>query len=379
MTEKIMKVGQLGSFIGNIGDLVNHESFRIWFELVLGSKVQWQNFEIRDCYRGKKKLNPDFIEFANKQDLVVIGGGNFFELWPENSCNGTSIDLSYINLKAIECPIFFNALGVDGGQGVGNQAQKNFKNFFYQIANDDQFFISVRNDGSIAQLQEMGISTAGVKCLPDAAFFYKGADQPSPRSVMSVAINIAMDMPNIRYKDGTGEHFLDSISEVLKELSSSNLQMKFTLVPHIFSDLIFITRLLERLPEQIVREKITVERYDASMLGVREIARAYATCNLVIAQRFHANVIPIALGTPVIGLDSYPQIKNLYHEIANQENSLKIDADDFSSNLIQKASLILQNPNRIIDLQNSVVTKLERERYEVGKELMSWLSGRLNA
>jgi hypothetical protein len=89
--------------------------------------------------------------------------------------------------------------------------------------------------------------------------------------------------------------------------------------------------------------------------------------------------MPIALGTPVIGLDSYPQIRNLYHEIANQENSLKIDADDFSSNLIQKTSLMLRNPNPIIDLQNSVVTKLERERYEVGRELMSWLSGRLNA
>jgi polysaccharide pyruvyl transferase WcaK-like protein len=379
MTRKILKVGQLGSFIGNIGDIVNHESFRIWLEFVLGSKIQWQNFEIRDCYRGKKKLNPDFIEFANKQDLVVIGGGNFFELWPENSCNGTSIDLSYMNLKAIECPVFFNSLGVDGGQGVGNQAQKNFKNFFNEIANDDQFFISVRNDGSIAQLQEMGILTARVKCLPDAAFFYKGSDQRSPRSDMSIAINIAMDMPHIRYKDGTGEHFLDSIAEVLKELSSSNHHMQFTLVPHIYSDLIFITRLLERLPEQIVREKITVERYDASVLGAREIARTYATCNLVIAQRFHANVIPIALGTPVIGLDSYPQIWNLYHEIANQENSLKIDADDFSSNLIQKASIILQNPNPIIDLQNSVVTKLERERYEVGRELVSWLSGHLNA
>ena len=44
MTRKILKVGQLGSFIGNIGDIVNHESFRIWLEFVLGSKIQWQNF-----------------------------------------------------------------------------------------------------------------------------------------------------------------------------------------------------------------------------------------------------------------------------------------------------------------------------------------------
>lgn len=378
MNENIIRVGQLGSFIGNIGDLINHESFRLWFETILESKVQWQNFEIRDCYRGKKKLNPDFIEFSKNQDFVVIGGGNFFELWPENSCNGTSIDLSYMNLKAIACPVYFNALGVDGGQGVGNQAQKNFKNFFNQIANDQQFFISVRNDGSIAQLQEMGISTTGVKCLPDAGFFFKNSGQTSPQPNASIAINIAMDMPHIRYRDGTGEHFLNSISEVVKELSSSNLQMKFTLVPHIYSDLIFITKLLERLPEQIVREKITVERYDASMFGAREIAKAYAKSDLVIAQRFHANVIPIALGIPVIGLDSYPQIGNLYHELAIKEYSLKIDTDDFVANLIQKASQILQNPNPTNNLQASVLAKLELERYQVGRDLKSWLSGHLN-
>ncbi len=182
MIEELINVGHLGSFIGNIGDIINHESFRIWFESVLGLKVRWQKFEIRDCYRAEKTFNPDFIEFANKQDLVVIGGGNFFELWPENSCNGTSIDLSYSNLKAIKCPVFFNGLGVDGGQGVGNQAQKNFRSFFNDIANDNQFFVSVRNDGSIAQLHELGISTAGVKCLPDAAFFYKDSVQTSPQS-----------------------------------------------------------------------------------------------------------------------------------------------------------------------------------------------------
>ena len=379
MNENCIRVGQLASFIGNIGDLINHESFRIWFEQILESKVQWQNFEIRDCYRGKKKLNPDFIEFSRNQDLVVIGGGNFFELWPENSCNGTSIDLSYMDLKAIDCPVFFNALGVDGGQGVGSQAQNNFKNFFNEIANDQQFFISVRNDGSITQLQEMGISTTGVKHLPDAGFFYKNSSQTPPPSNVSIAINIAMDMPHIRYKDGTGEHFLNSISEVLKELSSSNLQMKFTLVPHIYSDLIFITRLLERLPEQIVREKITVERYDSSMFGAREIASAYAKSDMVIAQRFHANVIPIALGIPVIGLDSYPQIRNLYHELAIKENSLKIDTDDFVTNLIQKVSQILQNPDPINNLQASVLAKLELERYQVGRDLKSWLSRHLNA
>ena len=379
MKEKIIRAGQLGSFVGNIGDLINHESFRIWFETILESKVQWQKFEIRDCYRGKRKLNPDFIEFSKNQDLVVIGGGNFFELWPENSCNGTSIDLSYMDLKAIECPVFFNALGVDGGQGVGNQAQKNFKNFFDEIVNDQQFFVSVRNDGSIAQLQEMGISTTGVKHLPDAGFFYKNSGKKTSPSNVSIAINVAMDMPHIRYKDGTGEHFLNSISEVLKELSSSNLEMNFTLVPHIYSDLIFITRLLERLPEQIVREKITVERYDASMFGAREIASAYARSDLVIAQRFHANVIPIALGIPVIGLDSYPQIRNLYHELAIKENSIEIDTDDFVANLIQKVSQILQNPNPTINLQASVLAKLELERYQVGRDIKSWLSGHLDA
>jgi polysaccharide pyruvyl transferase WcaK-like protein len=114
------------------------------------------------------------------------------------------------------------------------------------------------------------------------------------------------------------------------------------------------------------------------MFGAQETASAYAASDLVIAQRFHANVIPIALGVPVIGLDSYPQIKNLYDEIAIQENSLRIDTDNFTTELIQKASLTLQNPSATIGLQTSALTKLERERSEVGRELKFWLSSHLN-
>ena len=35
--------------------------------------------------------------------------------------------------------------------------------------------------------------------------------------------------------------------------------------------------------------------------------------------RFHANVCPIGLGTPTIGLVNYPQVKLLYEEL-NLEN-----------------------------------------------------------
>lgn len=146
------RVAHLASFCGNIGDQLNHQTFQSWFQTLFVGKLEWNRFEIRDCYRRKTKFNPDFIQFAKTNEIVVIGGGNFFELWPNDSENGTSIDLSIQEIHDIDRPIIFNAIGVDTAQGISKNAKNNFKTFFEHLTNNPKCFVSVRNDGSFNQL-----------------------------------------------------------------------------------------------------------------------------------------------------------------------------------------------------------------------------------
>ena len=53
------------------------------------------------------------ITQINRYKGLVIGGGNYFELWPKNSPTGTSIAMPLELFDKIEVPVFFNALGVD--------------------------------------------------------------------------------------------------------------------------------------------------------------------------------------------------------------------------------------------------------------------------
>ena len=86
-----IRVLHIASFTGNIGDNANHMGFRPWFEKVSSVSVSWDNLEIREFYWKERKWDMDFVDLANSYDLVVIGGGNYFELWVEDSPTGTSI------------------------------------------------------------------------------------------------------------------------------------------------------------------------------------------------------------------------------------------------------------------------------------------------
>jgi polysaccharide pyruvyl transferase WcaK-like protein len=369
---KEINIGHLASFHGNVGDQLNHLSFRPWMQTQIRSSLKWTEFEIRDCYRKKKTFNPDFFNFAISKDLVVIGGGNFFELWPENSINGTSIDLSFQEIQDIGKPVFFNSLGVDAGQGMSKRAEVNFKTFFESIANDPLCFVSVRNDGSLEQLKALNIDTDHVTVLPDAAFFYNNYTVGSQASI-NIGLNIAEDMKTLRYEDGDGETFLRSLARTIEDLSEWNDQIKFVFFPHIYSDIAFISRLLNLLTDQIVRNKVTVEKYSTISDDAMRLPIAYGKCDLVVATRFHANVLPLGMGVPTIGLNTYPQIYKLYDEIGLQEQCISPDGIDFESKLQELIHDALLRNSHWVSKQALMKNKIVNDRKKVGIQLSSWL------
>ena len=149
-----MRILHLASFSGNIGDNANHMGFRPWFAAQVGREVTWTNCEIREFYWKERAFDADFVTIANSYDALVVGGGNYFELWVENSPTGTSIAISLEDFDKIRVPIFFNALGVDSGQGVPEKSKQNFTRFLSKLLSSDQYLVSVRNDGAVDTLRE---------------------------------------------------------------------------------------------------------------------------------------------------------------------------------------------------------------------------------
>lgn len=254
-----MKVLHVASFRGNIGDNANHAGFRPWFESLLGRTPEWIEFEIRDVYRKTRAFDADFVREANAADLVVIGGGNYFELWVKDSPTGTSISVPGDVMDAIRTPIFINALGVDDAQGHTDETLGRFRKFLGRLLGSDQYLVSVRNDGAMAALKAHAgaLPLEKVLHLPDGGFF--APYSPSARTDGPlIGINLAGDMLEHRFP-GEGAHtydsFLQEMAESIAAIWRRRPTTRFILFPHIFRDLTVYADLLARLPDQLRRDQ----------------------------------------------------------------------------------------------------------------------------
>ena len=371
-----MKVLHLASFSGNAGDCLNHKGFRPWFETFFSEKVQWVEFEIRDVYRKYKNFEDDLLVASKNVDLLVIGGGNYLELWPENSSTGTSLDLTDKFLAELDTPIFFNALGVDDGQGIGSSARLNFEKFILRITAEEKYLVSIRNDGSMSALTKHLGMVPNVHQIPDHGFFgEKGSPQP-PRvqsEGFTVGINLAVDMKEVRFENFSGvDEFISEIAECLEAFHELT-NCKFKFFPHVMSDLVAASNLLMKLPDRIARDFFEVSKLSTARESCADIFKEYDECNLVIANRFHSNVYAIRSGIPVIGLSNYPQIVNLYKELNYLPQCVDVSFPGFSGELLNCLVNTSNDANSLTSGLNAVNGELFKIRQEFEMILREWL------
>lgn len=312
-----VRVAHLASFKGNFGDITNHLGFRKWFADIVNHELTWHEIEIRDFYRGFRKFDSELVAELNEYDLVVIGGGNYFELWPENTRTGCSIDLPRELLMKVTPPIFFNALGVDDGQGVGKKAQEFFPGFVRYILDSEKCFLSLRNDGAESNLKRsfLELRYLDFNVTPDHGFFaIKSLNRTGQikkiDSTYTIGINLAQDMSEKRFGNRR--------DEIISDIRNAIMQVEFDrliLFPHIVSDLEILYELITPLPDLIKREKVSISPLGNNDLDVHSTFDNYLQVDVMMAMRFHANVIPLSMGTPTIGISTYPQISSLYNEL----------------------------------------------------------------
>jgi polysaccharide pyruvyl transferase WcaK-like protein len=374
-----MKVLHVASFRGNIGDNANHAGFRPWFEALAGMPIEWSEFEIRNVYRKTRAFDDVFAAEANAADLVVIGGGNYFELWVENSPTGTSISIPGDVLDSIRTPIFFNALGVDDAQGYSDETLTRFRAFLGRLLTSDQYLVSVRNDGAMAALKRHAAALPLDKILglPDGGFFARHAASPVAKPGFRVGINLAGDMLDQRFPGGeshTYQSFLAEMAEALAQLWRTHPTLQLVFFAHIFRDLAVCADLLALLPDQLRRDQVRVAAYDSGEAAAREVFGEYAACDAVLAMRFHSNVIPIGHGVPTVGLYCYDQIKRLYDELESPGNVLHVRRLGFSASLLQHLGDSLKKSPQASDRAREMQRLVGRQRDAAAVRIRSWLA-----
>jgi hypothetical protein len=375
-----LKLLHLASFTGNVGDNANHLGFRPWLEHMLDRPVSWHELEIREFYWKERAFDSEFVKFVNQFDLLIIGGGNYFELWVADSHTGTSIDIPLEIFSKIETPIFFNALGVDAGQGATELSISRFKSFLDVLLGSEQYLVTVRNDGANQTLAKYfsNLVADQVAVLPDGGFFaefdrgegYFGLDNTV------VGINLACDMEEIRFgKLGGTDGYMEFCKEMSKSIDAilSDGDVAAVIFPHIYSDLRIITDVVYGLSDRLRRTKIAVAPYSVGPNGANRIFGGYAQCDLVLGMRFHANVCPIGMGKPTIGLNSYPQIKYLYEELEYPDGCIDVSRAGFVGPLTSRVKEVIQSPTLLTSEIDAIAAKVRRKRQLFEPILSEWL------
>ena len=377
INKKSLDIVHLASFSGNIGDIANHKSFRIWFQKINSDKIiKWHDIEIRHFFRKKTYFSDYHYSLVQNADLFVIGGGNFLELWPSNTYSGTSLPFDGRKLMSLDTPVFVNAIGVDDGQGVGKDAENLFPDFVNNLINKNNVFFSVRNDGSnkVIKRHLNPANFERLHYLPDHVFFTEIDSSVIKSEFTIVGINLAIDMPHLRF-----ENFASDEMKYLKEFSKlvvnflndfPNTIIKF--LPHMYSDLLAYSHVLENLPDEIKRERIIIGNYN-TIKGSDSYLDLYHDIDVLIATRFHSHILGLAKKIPVLSLNNYSQISKLIYELNN--NGFKLE----SLNKIldyQKIKSWYENVTLIDYSLNNyeiLLKNLNEQRNLVANNLQNWV------
>jgi polysaccharide pyruvyl transferase WcaK-like protein len=304
--------------------------------------LEFTELEIREFYWKKRSFDDAFVDYANTFDLLIIGGGNYFELWVDNSQTGTSIDISPERLRRLKVPTVFHALGVDIGQGYSEQSAARFKSFIGTVLERSDIFVSVRNDGSTRALQEVLSSTLAdqIPTLPDGGFFVCAlpANLPAARKDC-VGVNIAGDMLEKRFNRGlTVDDFLDELATACCMLMDARPSLRLAFMPHIWRDVALIAQLLPRIEDSYLRRRVAVGALEPTARGLDNFLSIYQGFDLVLGMRFHANVCPIGMGIPARGLLNYPQVKRLYEELEMSQRLVDVRDRGFGQHLVESVT-----------------------------------------
>ncbi|MBM7573190.1 polysaccharide pyruvyl transferase family protein [Aquibacillus albus] len=382
---KNIRALHIASFNGNIGDNANHNGFRNRLKEIFYCAIEYDEIEIREFYQSWNIRNfnsSEFIDLCNSYDLVIIGGGNFFELKWDYSYTGTTINIRSESLNKIDTPILFNGVGCDIAKGASESAISKFKSFLEIITNDNKYLVSVRNDGSYETIKKLYGDRYSDKIyrVPDGAFFLETKKFDFPElnnSLKSIGINIVSDMKDIRFnkelKDGIEYNdFINSISEELNTFLKINSDYQIILFPHIYSDLNAINNLLEQIDDRYRRTRIVIAPCLTGSGSEEYIFGLYKECELILGMRFHSNVCSIAQNIPTIALSSYKKIIDLYKELNLSDRVIEINKKGFQKELSEQVKYTIINKEDIKLRYKMINENVKNESTDFYKKIKEW-------
>lgn len=386
MASRVLKIVQLACYSGNIGDNANLRGTRRLLRRSLPWELSFTDLDILDFLWGRRRFDGEFQELVNRHDLFIIGGGGFFELSDDQSATGTPLDFSRELLQGIRTPMVFHALGVDAAEQVPRERVERFRRFLDYLFSRPDVLVSIRNDGAGATVARLlgEEYRRRLHLVPDGGFFTEVKEAAHPElkpGRITVAINLAGDMLPHRFPGGESHldfaGFLAELARALRGFLQQEPRAELVLVPHIFKDVAAAGALLSSLGVPYCRRRANLAPLLQGPGAQGYIFDLYRRCQLVLGMRFHANVCPLGLATPTLGLVCYPQIAALYRELELEDHALVVNRPGFAGPLVEMMFSHLEHSGQLKERYHRLQSELEDSMRSFHQRIAQWLAQHL--
>lgn len=348
---------------------------------------------------GEKDFNStSFIEWANKFDLIIIGGGGFFSAFERFKNTGCHADFTLQTLTQIKTPIVYYAQGFSVYYGQKYHNTDKLESLFqYAKDNPKRVKISFRNDGSKERAAQFITSDVidSIPIVPDGGFYVPEKNyehEELSENQINIGIQLAGDKSIFRFQENNKiymraiKKFLSLFfnvevsrnqNKILRNLAdeigrsvkakSANL----ILLPHIHSDLAITEKFTHHLSKDLVRFSTNIAGVYRGHSGALRQFDLYRKLDLVIGMRFHANVCAFGVETPSIGLVSHDQLDALYQNLES-DDYIYLSDPAFPKKLSRKIDELLTNPSRVLNARKQTLERLRATTKAFHNDIIEW-------
>jgi polysaccharide pyruvyl transferase WcaK-like protein len=375
-----MKVIHIASHKGNIGDMVNHSGFYKSI-LAFDANLEIERTEIRNFYfsaRNRMNFDVDYAKHLNKFDLVVFGGGGFFDAQWNRSCTGTTLNFSEEFIDSINTRALVNAMGYHEYPGkTTEEICDKFRSFLSNINSRKNWIITVRNDKSFERLYYRygEYLTNQILKVPDNGFFCDFGNKSKPESTdMTIGMCITNDLFSDDFNKGVQpDIFNQYMADIINGLC--RIGYRIVLLPHTPADIGTISELYKNIYDDYKRSRIIVGSLDPnSDNAVESLGNSYKACDCIIGMRFHSLITGLDCRVPTIALAGHEQIRALFEELGLSDYIIQVDNLHFADKLFALIDRCIKERNNITRQYDEIFEKLKLQKSSYINSILTFLN-----
>ena len=294
---------------------------------------------------------PDIFRALRRADLLISGGGSLLQ-------NVTSRRSLYYYLAIIMMARLLGTKVMLYAQGIGPIIGGLAEHVMRWICNRADL-ITVRDQGSLAELERLGIRRPAIECTADPVLAIHPVDKEVGRAIFKAYhADGAKPVVGISVREWQGwRHYKEVLAEV-SDLVVRELKARVVFLPMQFPDDVRAAQTIASMTKEpctVLKDEYTTSEF-LSLVG---------NMDLMLGIRLHALIFAGVMGVPMLGISYDPKIDRFLDSIGEQPvgNLRDVTAEELMVEIRRKwndkQTFRQQNAELLVELRDMAARNAE--------------------